>query len=130
MGARSSGRAASPLPLGVGRLLLLCSYRLFVFSAQVYDVANRVFLFRSGKKALNVESPSFTPSTLQSNKKSTFSTQAASAAPFTPRGPGGNTAPQASQQSIDAAVFNPSNIREFQPQNYDLGSTVCLLSRP
>lgn len=47
--------------------------------------------FRPGKKALNVESPSFTPCTLQqAAKKSTFSSQAASAAPFTPRGPGGN----------------------------------------
>jgi hypothetical protein len=45
-------------------------------------------LSRPGKKALNVESPSFTPLTLQqAAKKSTFSSQAASAAPFTPRGP-------------------------------------------
>ncbi|KAB5547013.1 PAB-dependent poly(A)-specific ribonuclease subunit PAN3 [Coniochaeta sp. 2T2.1] len=76
-------------------------------------------------KLLNVESPSFTPSTLQSNnnnKKSTFSTQAASAAPFTPRGPGGNTTSQPSQQNMDAAVFNPSTFKEFQPQNFDLGN--------
>lgn len=47
---------------------------------------------RSGKKALNVESPSFTPLTLQqAAKKSTFSSQAASAAPFTPRGPSTNS---------------------------------------
>ena len=44
----------------------------------------------SSKKTLNVESPSFTPSTLQQpTKKSTFSSQAASAAVFTPRGAGG-----------------------------------------
>jgi len=46
--------------------------------------------FSSGpKKPFNVESPSFTPSIQQqqqASKKSTFSSQAASAAPFTPRG--------------------------------------------
>lgn len=46
------------------------------------------YFYRSGKKALNVDSPSFTPSTA---KKSTFSTQAASAAPFTPRGADGKS---------------------------------------
>lgn len=39
------------------------------------------------KKAFNVESPSFTPSNL--SKKPTFSSQALSAAPFTPRGNSG-----------------------------------------
>jgi hypothetical protein len=44
----------------------------------------------SGKKTLNVDSPSFTPSNQHlATKKSTFSTQAASAAPFTPRGADG-----------------------------------------
>lgn len=44
----------------------------------------------SGKKTLNVDSPSFTPSSQHlATKKSTFSTQAASAAPFTPRGADG-----------------------------------------
>lgn len=46
----------------------------------------------SGKKALNVDSPAFTPSTQQQTaKKSTFSSQAASAAPFTPRGASGKS---------------------------------------
>lgn len=48
----------------------------------------------SSKKALNVESPSFTPSLLQPiNKKPTFSSQAVTAPSFTPRGLGGK--PQA-----------------------------------
>ncbi|RKU40338.1 PAB-dependent poly(A)-specific ribonuclease subunit 3, variant 2 [Coniochaeta pulveracea] len=77
---------------------------------------------RSGKKALNVESPSFTPITLQqAAKKSTFSSQAASAAPFTPRGPSANTTPNP-PQAADAPVFNPSNIREFQPQTFDISN--------
>lgn len=46
------------------------------------------------KKTLNVESPSFTPTILQApgGKKATFSSQAASAPSFTPRGLGGETA--------------------------------------
>lgn len=48
----------------------------------------------SSKKALNVESPSFTPSVLQPiNKKPTFSSQAVTAPSFTPRGLGGKKRP-------------------------------------
>lgn len=49
---------------------------------------------RSTKKTFNVDSPSFTPSGQQTApaKKSTLSSQAASAAPFTPRGVGGELA--------------------------------------
>ncbi|KAL1873059.1 hypothetical protein VTK73DRAFT_1196 [Phialemonium thermophilum] len=76
----------------------------------------------SGKKTLNVESPSFTPSNLQqTGKKSTLSTQAASAAPFTPRGP--NATPSL-QHNVEAPVFNPATVREFTPQNYDLSKSV------
>jgi PAB-dependent poly(A)-specific ribonuclease subunit 3 len=54
----------------------------------VADLAARY----SSKKALNVESPSFTPSLLQPiNKKPTFSSQAVTAPSFTPRGLGGKS---------------------------------------
>ncbi|KAK3695573.1 hypothetical protein B0T22DRAFT_111771 [Podospora appendiculata] len=47
-------------------------------------------------------------------KKTTFSSQAASAAPFTPRGVGATpTLPHNSESSL----FNPAAIREFTPQN-------------
>ncbi|KAL2136817.1 hypothetical protein VTI74DRAFT_1031 [Chaetomium olivicolor] len=72
------------------------------------------------KKTFNVDSPSFTPSSQQSApiKKSTLSSQAASAAPFTPRGVGASSL----QQTTETSVFNPAAIREFTPQNYDIGN--------
>ncbi|SPQ19753.1 7b055bd6-849a-4d9c-aaf3-848eb17c1693 [Thermothielavioides terrestris] len=73
------------------------------------------------KKAFNVDSPSFTPASQQSApaKKSTLSSQAASAAPFTPRGVGTPSLPQ----TVEPSVFNPAAIREFTPQNYDISNT-------
>ncbi|KAK5656512.1 hypothetical protein OQA88_4489 [Cercophora sp. LCS_1] len=78
-------------------------------------------------KAFNVDSPSFTPSTQQSaamnsKKPTTFSSQAASAAPFTPRGASSTPTPTATGKS----AFDPTQIREFTPQaqNYDLGNTT------
>ncbi|KAG7291529.1 PAB-dependent poly(A)-specific ribonuclease subunit 3 [Staphylotrichum longicolle] len=73
------------------------------------------------KKTFNVDSPSFTPSGQQTApaKKSTLSSQAASAAPFTPRGVG---APNL-QPATETSVFNPAAIREFTPQNYDISNT-------
>lgn len=59
------------------------------------------------KKAFNVESPSFTPAPQQAaSKKSTFSSQAASAAPFTPRGVGGRLPPDA-YHSLPAMDLTP-----------------------
>lgn len=79
------------------------------------------------KKTLNVESPSFTPATLQAQptaKKSTFSSQAASAAVFTPRGAPGTATPSLSETDAQPPAFNPV-IREFTPQNnYDLGNAA------
>lgn len=78
------------------------------------------------KKALNGDSPSFTPSSLTAQptpKKSTLPSQAASAAVFTPRGIGtGTTTPAPSESE---RLFNPASIKEFTPQqnNYDLGNT-------
>ncbi|KAK3372418.1 hypothetical protein B0H63DRAFT_453747 [Podospora didyma] len=80
----------------------------------------------ASKKTFNVDSPSFTPSGQQAQqkgmaKKSTFSSQAASAAPFTPRGV--STAPTVAQAAAESSLFNPAAIREFTPQTYDLGNT-------
>ncbi|KAL2257310.1 hypothetical protein VTK26DRAFT_344 [Humicola hyalothermophila] len=74
----------------------------------------------TSKKTFNVDSPSFTPSGQQAttSKKSTLSSQAASAAPFTPRGIGTPSL----QPSTETSVFNPAAIREFTPQNYDVGN--------
>lgn len=68
----------------------------------------------ASKKSLNVESPSFTPASVPSgSKKATFSSQAANAPAFTPRGMGPAT-PDAGQE-LDAGNFNPAAIREFTP---------------
>jgi hypothetical protein len=110
-------------------------------------------LGRSSKKTLNVDSPSFTPLShqpltqqptvnqqqQQPTKKSTFSSQSVSAAPFTPRGAGNGKdvvlemnhemfnsqiatpAVAAPQPEAETPVFNPATIREFTPQNFDMG---------
>lgn len=67
------------------------------------------------KKALNVESPSFTPASIlpPALKKATIPTQAASAPAFTPRAMSGT--PVTAPAEVDAAVFNPAAIREFTP---------------
>ncbi|KAK0717198.1 PAB-dependent poly(A)-specific ribonuclease subunit PAN3 [Lasiosphaeria miniovina] len=78
----------------------------------------------TSKKTFNVDSPSFTPAGQPQPpaKKSTFSSQAASAAPFTPRG--ANVTPNLQQQATaETSIFNPAAIREFTPQNYDIGNT-------
>ncbi|KAK1758362.1 PAB-dependent poly(A)-specific ribonuclease subunit PAN3 [Echria macrotheca] len=74
------------------------------------------------KKPFNVESPSFTPSQPPA-KKSTFSSQAASAAPFTPRGVNSTPTLPAFSQNVETTVLNPGAIREFTPQNYDVGNS-------
>ncbi|SPO03808.1 related to poly(A)-specific ribonuclease [Cephalotrichum gorgonifer] len=77
------------------------------------------------KKAFNVESPSFTPSNI--SKKPTFSSQALSAAPFTPRGnTSGSSTSTPIQHNGDHSSFvsNPAAVPEFTPQNYGLSSTA------
>ncbi|KAH8677225.1 PAB-dependent poly(A)-specific ribonuclease subunit PAN3 [Ilyonectria robusta] len=74
------------------------------------------------KKALNVESPSFTPANIQAGgKKPTFSSQAASAPAFTPRGLSTGT-PTISPEN-DTVAFNPAAIREFTP-TFDLNAST------
>ncbi|KAK4161444.1 hypothetical protein QBC43DRAFT_96884 [Cladorrhinum sp. PSN259] len=79
------------------------------------------------KKPLNVESPAFTPSSAQqqgnaqqnTGKKSTLPSQAANAAPFTPR--------QATKLAASTMPRNgePSGLtatsRDFTPSNFDMG---------
>ncbi|CAM1501597.1 Fc.00g035810.m01.CDS01 [Cosmosporella sp. VM-42] len=78
-----------------------------------WTLANGSFFIRQ-KKTLNVESPSFTPANLQlGGKKPTFSSQAASAPAFTPRGLGAGS-PAVSQEN-EPATFNPATFREFTP---------------
>ncbi|KAG9234504.1 PAB-dependent poly(A)-specific ribonuclease subunit PAN3 [Amylocarpus encephaloides] len=77
------------------------------------------------KKTLNVDSPSFTPASLPvPGKSSTISSQAASAAPFQPRGlTSGTVTPNPSSES-QPPVFNPALIREFTPQTYEPAETI------
>ncbi|RDL41069.1 PAB-dependent poly(A)-specific ribonuclease subunit PAN3 [Venustampulla echinocandica] len=77
------------------------------------------------KKTLNVDSPSFMPATLPvPNKTSAISSQAANAAPFTPRGLSSGTVTPNPQSEHPPAGFNPAQIREFTPQNYDVSEPV------
>ncbi|KAF3359679.1 hypothetical protein VdG1_05082 [Verticillium dahliae VDG1] len=83
-------------------------------------------------KRFNVDSPSFTPTTLQAApgsatttpvKKSTFSSQAASAASFVPRGTS-STPSTAKDTESSALLFNPAKFQEFTPQNFELSPNV------
>ncbi|KAF7853258.1 hypothetical protein EAF04_010760 [Stromatinia cepivora] len=76
------------------------------------------------KKALNVDSPSFTPAALPaSNKGASVISQAANAAPFTPRGLTSGTATPNAQLDPEIPQFNPTQ-RDFTPQNYDLSQNI------
>ena len=71
-------------------------------------------------------------------KKSTFSSQAASAAPFTPRAANGKsiakwksmseadqtTATPTLQPNAEPSMFNIASVKEFKPQNYEAANTV------
>ncbi|KAG9254114.1 PAB-dependent poly(A)-specific ribonuclease subunit PAN3 [Emericellopsis atlantica] len=72
------------------------------------------------KKALNVDSPTFTPATTAS-KKATLSTQAANAPSFTPRGFGAAAQTDSSDASVPS--FNPAAIREFTP-SFDVANNA------
>lgn len=76
------------------------------------------------KKSLNVDSPSFTPATLPVPGKTAITSHAAAAAPFTPRGLASGTVTPSPQPEPEAATFNPAQIREFTPSNYDLSQAV------
>ncbi|ESZ91702.1 hypothetical protein SBOR_7921 [Sclerotinia borealis F-4128] len=79
------------------------------------------------KKTLNVDSPAFTPAAIPApNKGGSITSQAASAAPFTPRGLTSGTATPTAQLDPEIAQFNPSQTRDFTPhnQNYDLSQNI------
>ncbi|TAQ85954.1 hypothetical protein B7494_g5721 [Chlorociboria aeruginascens] len=79
----------------------------------------------SVKKSLNVDSPSFTPTTFNAPRKSaSITSQAANAAPFTPQGLVSGTATPNAQLEAEQATFNPAQIREFTPSGYDLSQNV------
>ncbi|RKF73659.1 PAN2-PAN3 deadenylation complex subunit PAN3 [Golovinomyces cichoracearum] len=66
------------------------------------------------KKPLSFDSPAFTPANLTAPtppKISSIKSQAANAAPFTPRDSSG--------------PFNPATINEFKPANYDLSQSLA-----
>lgn len=85
-------------------------------------------LNKKAAMALNGDSPSFTPSSLNAMpsaaKKSSLPSHAASAATFTPRGTGTATPVPSEPERL----FNPAAIKEFTPaqNNYDLGSASAL----
>lgn len=86
----------------------------------------------SNKRSLNVESPAFTPATLPVPRATTISSQAANAAPFTPRAMTsgkhptdkyqdcadnqGSVTPN-TQPDSEPSAFNPATIREFTPSS-------------
>lgn len=85
----------------------------------------------STKKTLNVESAPFTPAAAQQPAKKTFSSShAASAAVFTPRASAAtpSVTPHPPEVEILSVTTTPSafsnvgSIREFTPQNYDIGT--------
>ncbi|KZF19720.1 hypothetical protein L228DRAFT_250792 [Xylona heveae TC161] len=77
------------------------------------------------KRRLNVESPTFTPSSLANNggfaKSTTISPKAASAAPFTPKGAAASIiTPTINPEPVPAAPeWSVPDIPEFVPQSYD-----------
>lgn len=79
----------------------------------------------ASRGTFNVDSPSFTPSTLPTTSAgSSIPSHTASAPPFTPRGLNSGTATPASLDT-EPAVFNPAQIREFTPQNYEYSQAVA-----
>ncbi|KAK3996286.1 PAB-dependent poly(A)-specific ribonuclease subunit PAN3 [Cladorrhinum sp. PSN332] len=76
----------------------------------------------SSKKTFNVDSPAFTPSTAQQlgpSKKSSLPSQAAIAAPFTPRGTNKLAASSMPKNGEPSALTATS--RDFTPSNYEIG---------
>ncbi|KAF8854360.1 PAB-dependent poly(A)-specific ribonuclease subunit PAN3 [Acephala macrosclerotiorum] len=74
------------------------------------------------KKSLNVDSPSFTPSTLSTAGK--ISSHAANAVPFQPRGLVSGTATPTPQTEAQSSAFNIAEVKEFTPGIYDPSQTL------
>lgn len=138
-----TAEAPSTIPRGPSSLLSLTQQKQ---SCSLPSLTNKP---NSAKKSLNVDSPSFTPTQLQPGaKKFTFSSQAANAAPFTPKAVGNScmfasespnnrlgtltyreATPSTLTQDAEGSIFNPATIREFTPQsqnqNYDLNTATA-----
>ncbi|KAI9675632.1 MAG: PAB-dependent poly(A)-specific ribonuclease subunit 3 [Caeruleum heppii] len=77
------------------------------------------------KRRLNVDSPTFTPSSLTSNgsgsgvKSTTISPKAANAAPFTPKSSSAGTSTPPLQRQSDLARWAAPEAPEFVPQTFD-----------
>ncbi|KAG8406334.1 PAB-dependent poly(A)-specific ribonuclease subunit 3, variant 2 [Metarhizium acridum] len=129
---RPAGSASSPKPKGRAENKDTLCRNVLIYGHCRYEDQGCTFSHDQNKnnsnssdmsrKALNVESPSFTPASLQSaGKKPTFSTQAANAPAFTPRGLGASPALSATPADPESAIFNPAAIREFTP-SFELNS--------
>ncbi|EFY95228.2 protein kinase [Metarhizium robertsii] len=129
---RPAGSASSPKPKGRAENKDTLCRNVLIYGHCRYEDQGCTFSHDQNKnnsnppdmsrKALNVESPSFTPANLQSaGKKPTFSTQAANAPAFTPRGLGASPALSATPADPESAIFNPAAIREFTP-SFELNS--------
>ncbi|KAK9442388.1 PAB-dependent poly(A)-specific ribonuclease subunit PAN3 [Metarhizium brunneum] len=129
---RPAGSASSPKPKGRAENRDTLCRNVLIYGHCRYEDQGCTFSHDQNKnnsnppdmsrKALNVESPSFTPANLQSaGKKPTFSTQAANAPAFTPRGLGASPALSATPADPESAIFNPAAIREFTP-SFELNS--------
>lgn len=85
-----------------------------------HDKGSSNSMDNGGKKSLNVDSPSFTPTQL-GGKKSNFSTNAT---PFTPRGASTSTTTTL-QQDTGASLYKSAPFADFAPQNYDLNTATA-----
>ncbi|KAH8811381.1 hypothetical protein F5884DRAFT_749766 [Xylogone sp. PMI_703] len=119
-------------------LFAVIQFDLFVFLFITTRI-NLLTNIATSSKKLNVESPSFTPAGLP-GKTGVISSQAAAAAPFTPRSlvsgkfnPStrsntfltrflGTSTPNT--QDSESSIFNPAQIREFTPHAYDLSQNT------
>jgi hypothetical protein len=81
---KRSSLLSSLKPCGYSRLRKARSEGPFFYSSEHMNRVTDDLSLSSQKKSLNVDSPSFTPTSLA--RSTTISSQAANAAPFTPRG--------------------------------------------
>ncbi|EED21333.1 poly(A)-binding protein-dependent poly(A) ribonuclease, putative [Talaromyces stipitatus ATCC 10500] len=84
---------------------------------------------QNDRKGLNVDSPSFTPTTLAANgstpkKQNTISPKAVSAAPFLPKGP--SSSAQSARSDAGSSEWSVAEIQDFVPQGFDGGQVVPL----
>ncbi|KAK4222342.1 PAB-dependent poly(A)-specific ribonuclease subunit PAN3 [Podospora fimiseda] len=121
---RSKGRDNSDTPCRNITIYGSCKYReagcSFKHDLHTKPTSQPDF---SAKKPLNVDSPAFTPSSttqqLGGGKKSTLPSQAAIAAPFTPRGTNKLAASSMPKNGPESSALTATS-RDFTPSNYDV----------